>query len=176
MSTNIFEKSCLAEHPKERWTKTSLDKNIKLMKRMLPKPNDLPRNGKAALKKLEALTASFQETEFTYCCDCYHVLDNATQCLRCESDNLDKFYLFNVDDQVRHMFEERDLASVIDYHRENHGRKHGHICDIQDGSEYKNTKQYLTGPYDIIVNWDTDGLALSKSSKQEVWRTISLMF
>lgn len=159
----------------EGWSKTSLDKNVKLLKRMLPKPNDLPSSGKAALKRLENLTATFSEKEHVYCTECLQLVvngenqENDEKC-KCEGEqNTDKFYSFDPEDQIRHMFQQRGLASVIDYHRDHHNRQEGFICDVQDGSEYKAIKEHLRGPHDIVCMWNTDGLQLSSSSKQELW-------
>ena len=153
---------------------------MKLLKRMLPKPNDLPSSGRAALKRLEDLAGTFQEEEHVYCTACSKLVlsvdenhdnvdENVEKCT-CDGDvSTGKFYSSDVEDQVRHMFEQRNLAAVIDYHRNHHSRKEGYICDVQDGSEYKAIKQHLTGPYDLVCIWNTDGLQLSGSSKQELW-------
>lgn len=51
----------------QRWTKVSLDRSLKVMKKMLPQPNELPSDGQTALKKLERLTVSCTEKEYSYC-------------------------------------------------------------------------------------------------------------
>lgn len=165
----------------EGWSQTSLNKNVKLLKKLLPKPNDLPSNGKATLKRLETLTVTYHEKEHLCCSECFKLVptgDNNEHdeiCTCVGEVNTDKFYSFDPDDQVRHMFEQRNLASVIDHHRNHHDRKEGFICDVQDGSEYKAIKQHLKGPYDFVGIMNTDGVQLSGSSKQELWAFLGII-
>ena len=155
----------------EKWTKKSFSRNVKLIKRLLPQPNDFPSSGKSAFKLLKDLTVkSYCEQEYLYCSECLQLIEDGSEsCLHCECSNLEKFYMFPPQVQIKHFFEQRHLAKVIDMHRSNHGRRMGYICDINDGAVYKSVKQHLHGPYDIVLVLNTDGVAMSKSSKQEMW-------
>ena len=168
MSANEALLNVLKLFVEERWTKTSLDKNVKLIHKMLPKPNEFPTSSKDALKKLENLTSSCSESEYLYCDECLQLVETKSVSCR-HSGSHSKFYSFPIDEQIKHMFEQRGLASVIDSYREHPSKKMGHICDITDGSEYKKVKDYLPNPYDLILLWNTDGVALSSSSKQDLW-------
>lgn len=161
----------------ERWTKTSLNKNIKLIKRLLPQPNEFPSSSKAAFKFLKDLTVkSYCEEEYYYCPDCLQsVEDNSGNCPLCGCSDISKFYIFPPQVQIQHMFEQRQLADIIDYHRDHQISKEGFICDIQDGEKYKEAKQHLNGPYDITLVWNTDGIAMSGSSNQEMWPILATM-
>lgn len=156
----------------EGWTKRSLDKNVKLLKKMLPEPNELPSSGKAALKKLESLTSSCNETEYLYCNDCLQL--SGTNVDTCDhSVGFSKFYTFPIGEQIKHMLEQRSLASAIEFYHDHNNRKEGFICDIVDGAEYKKVKEHLPNLYDLILLWNTDGLALSSSSQQEMWLVLA---
>lgn len=158
---------------KQRSSKTNLDQTVRLIKRMLPQPNDMPRNGKAAMTRLEKITGSFKMDEFTFCKKCLQLVDAANECLKCESNEIGKFYVFDTDNQIKHMFEQRGLASVIDQYRNCRERKEGFICDVLDGTEYKKIKILLPGLYDLILQWSTDGVSISGSSKQELWPVLA---
>ncbi|KAK3929712.1 Lysine-rich arabinogalactan protein 18 [Frankliniella fusca] len=152
----------------DHWTKGSLDRNIKLIKKMLPKPNEFPASSKDAFKKLKDLTSQCSETEFLYCDKCLQLIETVNE--NCNhSEGHGKFYSFPIADQIKHMFEQRGLASVIDSYRDHESRKPGYICDITDGTEYKKVKQNFPNEYDLTLMWNTDGVALSSSSKQELW-------
>lgn len=150
------------------WTKTSLDQNVRMIKDLLPQPNGMPANGKAALKRLEKLTSSYHDTEFVYCEKCLELVDTVSDdCSHDEGHG--KFYSFPIDEQIKHMFEQRQLASKIDSYRDHASKIPNHICDIVHGSEYHRVKSKLTGLYDLIVLWSSDGVAMSGSSNQEMW-------
>lgn len=153
---------------KERWTKNSLDSICKLISKMLPRPNEFPTSSKDALSKLEALTSTCSECEYIYCDECLQLVEMESDSCH-HSAGHSKFYSFPVDEQIKHMFEERGLGKVIDSYREHPSRKFGHICDIADGTEYKKVKAHLLNPYDLVLLWNTDGVALSSSSKVKLW-------
>jgi hypothetical protein len=154
----------------QKWTKTSLDKNVKLIKRLLPYPNDFPSSGKSLLKKLENLSCTYNEEVQHMCSNCGKLLLSDTdKCTDCDCDETGKYYYLPIKDQIKHMFEQRNLAEVIDQERENRNKKEGHICDIQDGSAYKSVKEKLQGQYDLILLSNSDGVALSGSSNRELW-------
>ncbi len=54
----------------ERWTKTSLDSVVKLIKGLLPKPNLFPSSGHKLLSKLTELSAYQVINEHFYCSKC----------------------------------------------------------------------------------------------------------
>ena len=138
------------------------------MKEMLPQPNELPTSGKAALRKLEMLTYPCTEVEHLFCDECLQLVETVN--IACDhSGDHSKFYTFPIGEQIKHMFEHRRLASVIDLYRDHHTRKDGYICDIVDGTEYRKIKIQLHNQYDLILLWNTDGVSLSGSSKVELW-------
>lgn len=152
------------------WTKCSLDENIKLIKQLLPHPNEMPSNGKAALKTLEKeAPITLIEEEYVYCNKCLQLVEEDSDVCKHE-DGYSKFYILPISEQIKHMFEEGDLASKIDFYREKISEfPAGHICDILNGSEYCKVKLNLPGLYDLLLQWNSDGLATSLSSNQEMW-------
>lgn len=92
----------------ERWTKASLDKSIKLCKRMLPQPNALPSSAWTALNKLQKLTGTYSSTLHRFCVQCKGFVTCGC------TDSVTSFYSFSLEDQIKHMFEQRNLAIIID--------------------------------------------------------------
>lgn len=78
----------------ERWTKTSLDANVKLIKSFLPEPNCFPSSGKSLLSKLNVLSAFQVETEHFYCKDCHHIVKTESdRCpKKCKSQEIGVFF------------------------------------------------------------------------------------
>lgn len=166
--SNMTAKEALLDQLKlfvdQRWTKTSLDKNIKFIKRLLPDPNSFPSSGKNALKQLESLTSSCSEVGYSYCNECL-LLSGACNHTAGES----KFYSFPIGEQIKHMFEQRGLASAVEFYHNHHSKKDGFICDITDGTEYLKIRVKLSNKFDLVLLWNTDGVSLSNSSKLELW-------
>lgn len=159
----------LEVHVKQKWTKKSLDKIVKVIKNLLPQPNEFPSSGKAALKSLKDLTvSSYEEQEYKYCCACHKLVENCTQQDE-HADEITSFFILPPSVQLKHMFEHRQLDEIIDKHREQQRINDGSINDIVDGTIYQSVSQNLDGPYDVALLWNTDGVAMSDSSNQELW-------
>ncbi|KAK3930281.1 DNA-directed RNA polymerase II subunit RPB1, partial [Frankliniella fusca] len=176
----------------ERWTKTSLNSNVKLIKSLLPSPNLFPSSGRKLLSRLDDLSAYQIIKEHFYCSKCQTVKVNATDscenCLNCEDcrdkddfvkkscdcQNTGVFLEFSIEEQLKFMFENRGLASAIDEYHSHRTVKDAHLCDITDGSEYARVRSSLTSPYDLVLLTSSDGVELSSSSKQEMWPILSV--
>ena len=159
----------LKVYVKNRWTKTSLDSTVKLMRGLLPKHNNMPTSGDMLLKRLHEVAPFQEEKEHYYCSECHcPVTSLADSCKDCTESETEIFFEYPIDPQITYLFEYRNLASVIDQHR-NRVKKDRCISDIQDGSAYIEIKSKLNGKYDIILVLNSDGVSLSKSGKQEVW-------
>ena len=150
----------------EKWTKKSLHKNITLLKKLLPKPNEIPSSGDAALAYLDKITPTLREIEHIYCSKCYFIIKEGEN--KCGHNSEEKFYEFPINEQIKYMFENRGLADIIDNNRNGNGSE-GNMCDITDGSLYKGVKENMNGKYDLVLLGYTDGVNMSKSSKQELW-------
>ena len=89
----------------------------------------------------------------------------------CEhEEGFGKFYSFPPGDQLKHMLEERSLASAIEYYHNNQNRDDNLLCDIINDAEYKKIKGLLHNLFELLtILWNTDGLLLSHSSQQELW-------
>lgn len=159
---------------KERWTKTSLHQTVKVIKGLLPQPNDLPPSGVMLLNRLSEVAPFQNEIQHFYCSDCQLPWNNDSEACICGCKENDVFFEYPIEPQIKYLFEHRNLASVIDRHK-NRSRKDSCISDIQDGVEYKRVKSELNGEYDIVLVLDTDGVSVSKSSKQEVWTLLTFI-
>lgn len=75
------------------------------------------------------------------------------------------FYEFDIHDQIKFMFEHRNLAEILQVVN---FEENNVIDDLTKGSEYirvnKNRK-----PYDLTLILYTDGIDYSKSSKASLW-------
>ncbi|KAK3926430.1 S-adenosylmethionine decarboxylase proenzyme [Frankliniella fusca] len=177
---------------RERWTKTSLNSNVKLIKSLLPNPNLFPTSGRKLLSRLDDLSAYQIVKEHFYCSKCQekkvNERDLCPYCIDCEmckdkDDDIRKncdcqktgvFFEFSIEEQMRYMFEHRGLASAMDeYHREKKNQPEC-ICDITDGTEYIKVRSKLNGRYDVVLLTSSDGVELSSSSKQEMWPILSI--
>ncbi|KAK3923182.1 Serine/threonine-protein kinase TEL1 [Frankliniella fusca] len=168
----------LRVYVKERWTKTSLDSNVKLIRSLLPEGNLFPKTGKHMLSKLNELSSFQVETEHYYCLSCRESKQaEKGECLSCKVEAQSGiFYQFCLESQLKFMFEHRNLASAIDEQRNRTASvPEGHITDIQDGVEYKKIRDVLSGRYDIVLVMNSDGVNLSSSSKQELWGILSII-
>lgn len=162
----------------ERWTKKSLAKTLVLIKGLLPQPNSMPGSLKSLLRFLKEMTNVRQESEHYYCSNCQTPKTcKVEMCSNFKCSDKEKtgtFFQFSVDDQVKHMLEQRNLASAVEfYHRQSSSGED--ICDIRDGSEYKAVMANLGGVFDIVLVWNTDGVALSGSSNQELWPVLAFV-
>jgi hypothetical protein len=75
-----------------------------------------------------------------------------------------------LDNTIKHLFEKRDLCSVI----ENYSQvktKPGFISDIKDGSLYKRLPR--TSQYDLTLLTNTDGVPMGNSSCNQIWPIFS---
>ena len=159
----------------ERWSKNSLDANIKLIKSLLPKPNFFPSSRKNLLTKLNQLSAFQVEIEHFYCSDCQLAKETDSEiCKGCKSEKTGVFFEFSTEDQLKFMFEHRGLAAAIDEYRDR-ATQEGFICDIQDSSQYKEVRSKLEGLYDLVLLLNSDGVSVSTSSKQELWAILSVI-
>ncbi|KAK3910317.1 Peptide chain release factor 1 [Frankliniella fusca] len=75
------------------------------------------------------------------------------------------FYEFPLATQLKYLFEERNLADVMDSYE----IKVGNSSDITTGEEYLKVKSNLKGKYDVILLTNSDGLQPHNNSTEEIW-------
>jgi len=82
---------------------------------------------------------------------------------------LSTFFHISVEEQIKHFFEKRNLAQILDDNRKSVTQESlGLITDITDGSEYLRVKCSLPGRYDLILALNTD-IKLGLSSMASLW-------
>lgn len=153
---------------KHKWTDSSLDDFCNWVSNILPQPNAMPQTKYTAFKFANDLGININEIKHFYCSSCVKSKTSSDDfCTDCNSSDTGVFYEFPLEDLIRYLFEKRDFADVLDeYHRSiNYSHRQDGYNDIRDGSEYKRVKKHLTGLYDLLIFWGTDGVQVTKSSK-----------
>ncbi|KAE8738723.1 hypothetical protein FOCC_FOCC015789 [Frankliniella occidentalis] len=104
-----------------------------------------------------------------YCCEgCGTYLENGTnsaECSVCDQSNVKSFYEFPLETQIKYLFEQRNLADVMDSYQE----KVRDLTDITKGEEYLRVKCNLSAKYDVVLLCSADGLRPHNNSEQEIW-------
>ncbi|KAE8740555.1 hypothetical protein FOCC_FOCC013936 [Frankliniella occidentalis] len=136
VTTNQAILKVLKVYISQRKTKARLNADVKLTKSLLPEPNSFPSSAKNLLKKLEQLSPFQKEISHHFCSLCKSRKISEVEECSCGHKSTSSFYEFSVEDQIRYMFEHRDLASAIDSYRSQRVSKAGCTSDIQDGTEY----------------------------------------
>ncbi|KAK3911121.1 4'-phosphopantetheinyl transferase B, mitochondrial, partial [Frankliniella fusca] len=175
VSTNQAILKVLKVFIAQRKTKTCLNADVKLTKSLLPEPNTFPSSAKALFKKLEQVCPFQKEISHFFCSSCKRRKTSQVEECICGQKSTSLFYEFSVEDQIRYMFENRDLASAIDSYHSHRVSKQGFISDIQDGSEYRAVRSSLKDKYDLVLMLNTDGVKLAKSSKTELWGLLAVI-
>lgn len=151
-------------------TKAALNAILKMLQLFLPKPNKLPTTQFRLFQYIENVAPSCNIIKHYYCKEClfYNGTNSIMEvCKSCTSANgTSHFYELDIQDQIKHMFENRDLGNklCIAAHKDNL------ISDIIDGSEYiRVNSRNGRNEYDLTLILNTDGISLIKSSKSHCW-------
>lgn len=157
-------------HVDSSWTKTSLDKLLLYLEKILPHPNTMPTSLYKIFKFLKDLSGDFSVTNHYYCSECLQRKNNPDElCNSCESTKSGVFFAFSLRELIKYLFEKRGLADVLDKHRESFDESDDFIRDIRDGTEYKRIKKLLTGIYDLFAMWGTDGVEVTEASHMKLY-------
>lgn len=151
-------------------TKTALKATLKALQLLLPKPNNMPKTVFTLFQFVRNLVCTCTIIKHYYCRRCLFYNDTNSfmaVCPSCSSiEGTWYFYEFDVRDQIRYMFEIRNLADKL------HIAPHDNnlIYDITDGTEYiRVNSRDDRQRYDLTLILNTDGLSLVKSAKSHCW-------
>lgn len=153
-------------------TKASLSGTLLMLDKLLPNNNRLPRTIFKLFKYVENLVPSVDIIKHFYCQECFYylgIVNKIDKCTVCNANKNQFFYFFerDINQIIKCLFEEQNLAVKLKVN--NHTNRHI-IADITDGSEYRRVNSRINrGPYDLTLILNTDGVALSKSSKTHTW-------
>lgn len=154
----------------ERWSKKSLKETLAVVRAMLPANNLLPPSLHLLFKYIKSFGTPKSEVKHYYCCKCQIPKENKNDfCEKCRTNEGAVFLEFPADAQIKHMFEHRNLAAIMDSHKKHRSDNDEFIKDVQDGVECKRVLSKLKGEYDIVLVWDIDGFSVSGSSNMECW-------
>lgn len=117
-------------------TKATLKATLKALQLLLPKPNNMPKTVFQLFQFVRNLTCTCTVIKHYYCRRClfYNGTDSfSATCTSCSSiEGTSHFYEFDIRDQIRHMFEVRNLADKLRVAPYDNNL----ISDITDGTEY----------------------------------------
>lgn len=155
-------------YSKHAVTKLCLKDLVQLIHNLLPSGNNFPKSYYFLKKNIEPFIppklASVHlvcEACGTYICEFKRGLN--VQCPACMGSKTVKFQDLNISTEIKYLFEKRHLADAIDRYRDS---EHS---DITKSEEYIRVKTNLHGPYDIVLHWNFDGVAVQKSNSDELW-------
>ena len=160
-------------------TKVSIEKLLKLLNKMVPKPNNIPKTKYHLTKLLEKLLPfQYEEIQkYRVCEECSHFLGNwkqkpqVTVCESCKSKLVNGIFVqYNLKSLLKNAFENQNLKNLIDEYTDKQRRDSNFVSDITSGSSYKELKNtVLINDYDLCLLWNVDGLPISNSSKGQVY-------
>lgn len=151
-------------------TKATLQGFLTAISKMLPKNNRLPKTNFKLFNYLATFAPQNIETKHYYCKNCLfyygQLEDKGSACEICSSPKgYGYFFQFSIEEQIRFLFEKRNLAEVLMPPSQ---RDDDIISDIIDGSEYVRVNAHKQ-IYDLTLILNTDGVSYSKSSKMSLW-------
>lgn len=135
----------------QKLTKVTLERISNLLHRVLPTPNNMPKTLYQLFKFVEEKAFKPKVIKHYYCKKC--ILYNETCsilriCPSCGStEGTAAFYELDIIEQIKNLFEHRNLASKLQPFAP---RDENLISDIKDGSEYIRINSYGRQEYDNI--------------------------
>lgn len=156
----------------DKWTKKSLSDLLMLLQKILPRNNIMPKTVFKLFKHVEESAPASTVIKHYYCQKClsYNSIDpKIAECSSCtaKKQNISFFFEIDVRDELKYMFEYRDLGDkLLPFNQRNDGV----ITDITDGTEYiRVNAREDRQKYDLTLILNTDGVALAKTSKSPCW-------
>lgn len=158
---------------KHKKTKKLLQDDLRFYQKILPENNNLPNTLSKMYSFIENHSALIDQVDFILCKICNtRKVKSDDKCSNCKAvTESETFYGFILEDFIKYLFEHRDLANVIDLN-ESKEKSSTDITDLQDGVEYIQIRNSLTGKYDLILMFSTDGVARCKSTNSGFWPLI----
>ncbi|XP_044003651.1 uncharacterized protein LOC122849115 isoform X2 [Aphidius gifuensis] len=168
MTTDKAVLELMTIHLEKKFTKSTLNCFIKLIQKLLPDCNQMPKTIYKLFEYIKQKAPPETLIKHYYCEQCrkYKETENrALICSACEKTERTKFfYELDISNQIKYLFEHRNLSSkLIPF---NDPQNENIISDIRDGSEYKRVNSRPDrNLYDLTLILNTDDLSLVKSSK-----------
>ncbi|XP_012522526.1 uncharacterized protein LOC105828613 isoform X2 [Monomorium pharaonis] len=152
---------CYVKHQK---TNACLVDELQIIKKILLQPNRIPSTVYKLFQYVLAFVPSCKIMEHFCCHNCqYYCGIEPILCPACNNhEQFIPFYELDIIEQLRYMFEQRNLAEVLDTTEILQYRDSNIITDITDGSEYKRVNSRRR-KYDLTLILSTDGACLKKS-------------
>lgn len=165
----------------EKIRKATLKCILETLQLLLPNSNNMPKTIYQLFKFVKKRAPLCGTVKHYYCDKCllYWSRKETQQeknaklirktCFACYNTKITScFYEFDIEDQIRYLFEHKNLAEDLkpfDSHRNENVTE-----DLTDGSEYirANTRKHRKA-YDLTLILNTDGISLVKSSKSNCW-------
>ena len=146
---------------------------LQLLKVILPQQNLLV--GSLYLFKKFFLNLKFPLNFHYYCEKCQQKLNSKTdQCPNCEGQTKVCYFItISIIEQLKKMFLRPDFKDNLNYYRTRQKENQENIEDIYDGQVFKSFLRRVVEPLNLerflAFMWNTDGIAVFKSSKFSIW-------
>lgn len=167
MSVGVLE--LLNFYINHKLTKAALKEMLRIVCNMLPEDNQMPRTVFKLFQYVKNIAPPCDVNKHFYCKICLHYIgcinDKIFKCSSCNANKNDIsfFFEFDIHDQVKYMFENRNLATKLK--SPTLLRDENVIADITDGSEYiRVNSRDNKHKYDLTLILNTDRLSLVKSA------------
>lgn len=151
-------------------SKNSLEKLLKMFSKYFPSENLVPKSKIAFLKVIDEISPSIKTTLSYSCLDCkYDIVDAGEEifiCSMCESSNIAVSLESDINQTLKHFFEKRNLASLIEK-SSTVVTKPNYISDIKDSKSFKVVDKL--SKYDLSFVHNVDGFPLGNSTTVQVW-------
>lgn len=150
-----------------KMSKTQMGGVLKCILNLIPATSNLLRTQYSLfnfVKKLSPITENDVIIHY-YCSKCiFYLGKDEINCTLCSSES-HKFYQLPLAAHIKCLFEQHNLADLIDKYaedRKNSNPDGNYYCDLLDGSEFK--RACLGGPYYFTLMGQSDGISVSDSS------------
>lgn len=153
-----------------RKSKACLAYDLQQERRLLPEDNEMPENVDQLFAYVKSITATPKVTKFFYCSKCLIFGSKEEKFSSCnQAEDISLFFLIDVSDIIRILFEKLDLAKrIVPFSHADVNEDV--ISDIRDGSEYiRVNSRENRGPYDLTLAFNTDGVSVVESNKSYCW-------
>ena len=132
-------------------------------------PNNMPKTVYKLFAYIKSYIPDYNESCHFYCSDCLTQKERKdVQCPECDSNSTGVFFELPLSVQIKHLFEQRNLAALIDSHQ-CHIPTDGSVCDITSSEGYLELKTEVKGKYDITLLFNTDGISPVRGSAAHMY-------
>lgn len=154
---------------RHKWTKASLQDNLLLLRKVASDKTQIPSTIYKLFQYIKDRVPKFTTIKHFYCINClnYSSTKVNNNCSFCNHTKFAFFFENDIYEQLKYMFENRNLAVKL---KPSFDHDEDIISDITDSSEcIRVNSRNDKGRYDLTLVLNTDSLSIVKSSKSHCW-------